>query len=483
MDIGELTSAVARPRAGGASARRMAIAQIGTVDHGGGAAAVATGLMKGYQARGHRVWHVVGRQHTADPNVVLLPDDDRLPFRMSGYAAIQSALRQMAGRFPATGFGLASRGLRLLTHPEAMVSWRSGVEDFDFPASRRLFDQLGAVPDIVHGHNLHGGYFDLRALASISPRVATLLTLHDMWLLTGHCAHSLDCDRWKTGCGACPDLALAPSIRRDATAQNWRRKEQIYAQSRLHIATPSRWLRDKVSASILAPHAVSLRVIPNGVDTTVFRPGNREAARQAVGLPQGRFTVMLTAGSGGSMWNDDRTLGDAMDRLMASAPHGEIMFLAVGREPSFAARAPALIRSLPVQRDPRTMADCYRAADLYLHAARTGTFPLAVLEAMACGIPVVASAVGGIPEQVRPADITALQADATGSLGDATGVLVPPADGATMARAVAALWGSPAARARMGDSAAAVVDACFTLERQVDQYLAWYAELLEQPPR
>ena len=38
--------------------------------------------------------------------------------------------------------------------------------------------------------------------------------MHDAWLVSGHCAHSLDCDRWRTGCGRCPDLTLPQPILR-----------------------------------------------------------------------------------------------------------------------------------------------------------------------------------------------------------------------------------------------------------------------------
>ena len=47
------------------------------------------------------------------------------------------------------------------------------------------------------------------------------LTLHDEWLLTGHCAYTLGCERWRIGCGRCPDLTIYPAIRRDSTAENF----------------------------------------------------------------------------------------------------------------------------------------------------------------------------------------------------------------------------------------------------------------------
>jgi len=448
-------------------ARTLAIAQIGTIDEGGGAATVARGLMRGYAARGHRVWHLVGRKCSDDPDVRLIPDDDRWPLRLSGYTALQNGLRRLTGRFPGRGLGLISRLLRLATHPGAAVSQLRGIEDFDFPATERLLDRLEPAPDLLHGHNLHGGFFDLRALASLSVRVPTVLTLHDMWLLTGHCAHSLDCDRWRTGCGSCPALHLDPAIRRDATAGNWKRKQAVYAKSRLHVATPSQWLRDKVEASMLAPAIKSLRVIPNGVDTSVFRPADRPAVRQMLDLPDGTFVVLLTTGTKGSMWKDDVMLRETMRRVSERQPAQPILFVTVGRESAVTHLGAAKTRSIPSQRDSVTMARYYQAADLYLHAAVADTFPLAVMEAMACGTPVVATAVGGVPEQIR-------------STGDATGVLVPRGDSAAMAAAVDALLRDARARARLGANAAADVLARFTLDRQVDAYLDWYAEILER---
>ena len=107
----------------------------------------------------------------------------------------------------------------------------------------------------------------------------TVLTLHDAWLLSGHCAHSFDCERWKTGCGECPDLTIEPAIRRDATADNWVRKRDIYARSRLYVATPSPWLMGRVEQSMLAPAVEQARVIPNGVDLSVFRPADKRSIR------------------------------------------------------------------------------------------------------------------------------------------------------------------------------------------------------------
>jgi glycosyltransferase involved in cell wall biosynthesis len=443
----------------------LSIAQIGNADEGGGAATVARGLMSGYQARGHRVWHVVGRKRGNDPNVVLLPDDDRPAYRLSGYAAAQRGLRRLAARYPNRGLGLISRSLRLATHPAVIRSRRRGLEDFDFPGSAGCIDALGARPDIVHGHNLQGDYFDLRALIAISARVPTMLTLHDMWLLTGHCAYALGCDRWKRGCGDCPDLHLDPPIQRDATRENLQRKQDVFTRSTLHVVTPSQWLADRVRESMLAPLVKAVTVIPNGVDTTVFKPGDRVAARTELGLKDDAFVVLLTTGSHGSMWKDDGTLRDVVRHLSERRLGKPIQFVAIGRESAVVVGSPTV--SAPFQHDPRMMAKYFQSADLYLHAAHADTCPLTVLEAMACGTPVVATRIGGIPEQINAQ----------------TGVLVAPRSGRDMADAAERLLGDAGARLTMGEHAATAVAERFSLDRQVDAYLAFYRNLLQQFPQ
>jgi hypothetical protein len=84
----------------------------------------------------------------------------------------------------------------------------AGLEDFDHPSTWDLLSLTRGEPSIVHLHNLHGDYFDLRYLPTLSRQVPCVVSMHDAWLLSGHCAHSLDCDRWLRGCGKCPYLTL-----------------------------------------------------------------------------------------------------------------------------------------------------------------------------------------------------------------------------------------------------------------------------------
>jgi glycosyltransferase involved in cell wall biosynthesis len=219
-------------------------------------------------------------------------------------------------------------------------------------------------------------------------------------------------------------------------------------------------MRAQVERSMLAPHAADVRVIPNGVDTMILRPADRARVRAALGLPADRDIVLLTTGSRGSMWKDDRTLHRVTAALGERRPAP--LFIAVGRESAL--RGDIEARSIPFVSEPRVMAQYYQAADLYLHAARADTFPLAVLEAMACGTPVIGTSVGGVAEQIDPH----------------TGILVAPGDAAAMAAAAAALLDDAARRDRLGRAAVETIARQFTLTKQAGAYLAWYRELVGQ---
>jgi glycosyltransferase involved in cell wall biosynthesis len=214
---------------------------------------------------------------------------------------------------------------------EKYLSSLSGQEYFNYPATLDILNLPDQKPDLLHCHNLHGDYFDLRILPFLSQKVPTILTLHDAWLLSGHCAHSFECDRWKYGCGNCPDLTIPPAIKKDATAYNWQRKKEIYQQSKLYVATPSQWLMNKVNESILTEGIIKSRVIPNGIDLSIFCPQNKQQVRNNLQLPQDSKIILFTAnGIRKNPWKDYETMSKAVG-LVAQKLEGEnILFLALG---------------------------------------------------------------------------------------------------------------------------------------------------------
>lgn len=461
--------------------RPLRILQVNSVDSEGGAAKTARSLFLAYRQRGYESWLAVGHKRSQDPDVFVIPNEVDGPYRTIGYSALQTRLARLADNNPGSGWGLLGRSLRLMTHPGTLLETWRGIEDFDFPGTYRLLALPPSAPTIVHCHNLHQGYFDLRALPWLSQQLPVMLTLHDAWLLSGHCAHSLDCERWKSGCGSCPYLKVDPPIRRDATADNWQRKREIYAGSRFYVAAPCNWLMQRVEQSQLAQSVIETRVIPYGVDLSIFRPADRKAARESVGLSEDVTLVLFAATNiRDSCWKDWHTMRAAASRI-AETFKGNVLFIGLGEEALTERVGQAEMRFIQYQRDPEMVARWFQAADLYLHPARADSFPNTILEALACGVPVVATAVGGIPEQVKGFPISNSHTGLNGhGPGDATGILVPQEDAEAMGEVVVALLKDDTIRNRLGENAARDARERFDLDREVQAYLKWYESIDEQ---
>lgn len=457
----------------------LRVVHVNTHDTRGGAAQAAWRLHRAYPARGVTSFMAVKRKSSDDPGVVVVPNRESRPWPTRVLQRVADRVGRSNGLARATG-----RALRRLAEPERQRDLRRGVEDFHFPGTWRLFDLLPERPDIVHCHNLHGGYFDLRALPTIAKRAPVVLNLHDAWLLSGHCAYSFGCERWKTGCGECPDLTILPAVQADATDYNWRRKRDIFAELSLHVVAPSRWLMDRVAASMLAPAVRSARVIPYGIDLSVFRPGDRRRARMHLGLPQDAWVVLLAAD--GIRANSRKDFATARAAVAAAAERlydapGELLLLALGEASEPEHIGNATVRFVPFQDDPALVAEHYRAADLYLHTAREDNFPNTVLEALACGTPVVAAAVGGVPEQVR--SLTAVAGSGASGEASATGMLVPLGDADALSAAIVRLLADPALRVRLAENAARDARRRFGIDRYADAFVAWYGEILRGEAR
>ena len=288
-----------------------------------------------------------------------------------------------------------------LSHPKNLKNRIQGVEDFYFPNNTKFIKKIINNFDIVHLHNLHDNYFDLQFLSELSHEKPTLITLHDEWLYTGHCGASINCDKWITGCGNCPDLKIYPPIRKDATNYNWIRKSEIYKKSKLFICSPSKWLLDRAKKSTLSPAIVSSKVIPNGVDQSIFSPIDKINARKNLGVdPSNRILLFVGNKTKSNPFKDYETLELAARIIQREKPDLNFIFYCIGEEEEDLKIDNLTIKFIPFVSDEKLLARYYQASDIYIHAAKSDNFPTTILESLSCGTPVIATNVGGINEQI-----------------------------------------------------------------------------------
>lgn len=294
--------------------------------------------------------------------------------------------------------------------PEKFLSTRtaylSGMNGcVAWTATARLLKKLDRIqPDVLHLHNLHDSYINLPMLFRWikSHDVKVVWTLHDCWSFTGHCPHFMisGCDKWKLGCGHCPQLNIYPKLRFDTTAWLWKKKKGWFTGVKdLTIVTPSEWLAGLVRESFLKEYPIE--VINNGIDLKTFQPTESDfrkthglselgAAATASGKPE--YMVL-----GVSMeWGKQKGL-DVFEYL-AERLGEQYRVVLVGTNEAVDEKLPKNILSIHRTHDAKELAAIYSAADVFVNPTREDTYPTVNIEALACGTPVVTFATGGSPE-------------------------------------------------------------------------------------
>jgi glycosyltransferase involved in cell wall biosynthesis len=303
--------------------------------------------------------------------------------------------------------------------------------------------------------------------------------MHDPWLLGGHCAHSFDCEKWISGCGDCPYLEVQYALKRDTSHLNWLRKKQIYESCRLYVITPSQWLMSKVERSILKPAVIKSMVINNGVDQAIFCPMDKKLARAELGISVDDDVVMFAAnGIRESIWKDYATMREAVGGVAQAMPGKSLRFIAVGENAPDEKIGSATITFIP-HKSSEDMARYYQSADVYIHAARAENFPNTIVEALSCGTPVIATAVGGVPEQVWG---LYYEGDKSGlnhyGISNATGILTPVGDVEALKNALCHVFHEPKILQSLSVSAAKDARLRFNIETIGNQYLVFFDEII-----
>lgn len=257
-----------------------------------------------------------------------------------------------------------------------------------FRATNRLIRKIKTIrPDVVHIHNVHGYYVNFEILLGYLSRhnIPTVITLHDFWLMTGHCAYiNKSCDKWTNGCGCCGRLKEYPKAILDNTKCNWKKKAKIFSKfdyDKLCLVPVSNWLASYTKESLLGGKMIV--PIPNGVDTNIFRPYKGEPSEIISLLDKTKFTVLSVA----DRWTDSNGLQDIIS--LSQQKIDGVQFVVLGLSESQIGTLPKTIIGLRRTSSVKQLTELYTYADVFLNVSREVTFGLVTAEAMACETPAI----------------------------------------------------------------------------------------------
>lgn len=254
-------------------------------------------------------------------------------------------------------------------------------------------------PDIIHIHNIHGYFLNYRILFEYLSKcdIQVMWTVHDCWLYTGHCYHYsyAGCNRWQTGCRNCPQKKEFPaSWLFDRSTRNYADKKAAFTsipRDRLTLVPVSEWIRQEMQQSFFREY--DFRVIPNGINTHVFKPCDTEAVRAKYDL-QGKHVLLGVA----SIWSREKGLYDFIE--LAKSLKKDEQIVLVGIKPEERRLLPANITAIVRTEDVHELAKLYSLADAFVNPTWQDNYPTVNIEAIACGTPVITYRTGGSIEAI-----------------------------------------------------------------------------------
>ena len=273
-------------------------------------------------------------------------------------------------------------------------------------ATRKLVKKIADLqPDIVHLHNIHDHWLNYRILFEYLNQtdIKVVWTFHDFWAITGHCSHfvKIECDRFKTECHDCPYThgKLLPLIKH--TRRNFLLKKKLFiANKYLTIVPVSEWVGENVRQSFLKDK--ELKVIPNGVDTSLFCPTTIDfiesmISREHIERLTNKFIIMAVS----SQWKSGSKGLDDYKAMSKMLSEDEVIVL-VGVPDDISKGFPKNLIGIHRTNNQQELAALYTCADVVCSFSSAETFGLTIIEGYACGTPAVVYDNTALPSLITP---------------------------------------------------------------------------------
>ena len=316
--------------------------------------------------------------------------------------------------------------------------------------------------DVINLHWMAGGFLRVETLKRFNKPL--VWTLHDMWPFAGGCHYDQECGRYRESCGRCPMLNSSKNW--DLSRWIWRRKQKAWKNLNFTVVAPSRWLGDCAKASSLFCD-LRVEIIPNGLDSSRFKPFDKRIARELLFLPQDKNLILFGAiDSTSDKRKGFQFLQPALQALANNERENEIELVVFGSSkppnPPELSMKTHYLGHLP---GDLSLGLLYAAADVMVVPSIQEAFGQTASEAMACGTPVVAFGATGLLDIVEH---------------KRTGYLAQPFDAEDLAKGIAWVIEDEERWQALSHQARQKVEDEFAIESVAQRYAELYKEILER---
>lgn len=353
----------------------MRILLINTSEQTGGAAVAANRLMIALQKAGHTV-HMLVRDKQSERNEVITINKSFKDDLLNKFRFISERL-------------VICLGNKLSKKNLFQVSIANTGKDLSK-------NPLVKKADIIHLHWINQGLLSLKDISRlVETGKPVVWTLHDLWPGMAICHYPDECRRYQSACMNCPKQVDNPLI--DLAKKTFNKKRKLNLSEITYIGC-SRWITEEVSKSALLRTA-RFHSIPNPINMEVFKPSNKQEARQKLGLPADKPLLLFAAAKLSDERKGASYLMQACIHLKEKGISVDIVLMG-NQSLELADAAPFPVHELGYITATEKKVLAYSAADFFVIPSLEDNLPNTIMESMSCGTPCVGFHTGGIPEMI-----------------------------------------------------------------------------------
>jgi len=258
-----------------------------------------------------------------------------------------------------------------------------------------IVDQINEMnPDIVHLHWICGGMMTIEDIARIKAPI--VWSLHDMWAFTGGCHYDEECQGYEKECGNCK--VLGSDKDNDLSKKIFKRKQKAFTQKKdITIVGISNWLNECSKNSTLLKDKNHIN-LPNPLDTNIFKPFDKEKARELWGLPKDKKLVLF--GAMGATSDPRKGFYELMESL-EKIEDSNVELVIFGSERCEDTKDLGFnVYYLGQLYDDVSLVTLYNSVDVMIVPSLQENLSNAIMESLACGVPVVGFDIGGNADMI-----------------------------------------------------------------------------------